>query len=75
VGNSAVQQAISAREFHSCDRAMVLTNSRFSSSARQLADSSDVTLVDREELQAYLDDYNRYMMESGGGDAEVVGSP
>lgn len=64
VGNAAVQQVISAREFYASDRAMVLTNSRFTSSARQLADSSDVTLVGRKALQDYLDAYNRYVMES-----------
>lgn len=69
VGNSAVQQAISAREFYSCDRAMVLTNSRFTASARSLAESSDVRLVDRDELRGFLDDYNRWRMESGSHEA------
>lgn len=65
VGNAAVQQAISAREFYSASKAMVVTTSRFSSSAEQLAESSEVKLVDRDGLQAYIDDYNQYLLESG----------
>lgn len=71
VGNAAVQQAISAREFYSCDGAMVVTNSRFTASAEELGESSDVRLVDRDELQTYLDDYNRWVMESAGQEASA----
>ena len=63
VGNSAVQQAISAKTFYGCDEAMVVTNSYFSKSAKELALSAGVRLVDRAELQSYLDDYNQKMIE------------
>lgn len=67
VGNSAVQQAISARSFYSAEKAMVVTNSRFSSSARELASSSEVRLVDRDRLQDLLDDYNQHLMTDTSG--------
>ena len=59
VGNSAVQQAISAKAFYGCDEAMVVTNSYYTKSAMELAESARVRLIDRNELQKYLDDYNQ----------------
>lgn len=63
VGNSAVQQAISAKAFYGCDEAMVVTNSYFTRSAKELASTAAVRLVDREGLQRYLDDYNQKLIE------------
>uniref|UniRef100_UPI0039F1414B restriction endonuclease n=1 Tax=Bordetella sputigena TaxID=1416810 RepID=UPI0039F1414B len=63
VGNSAVQQAIAAKAFYNCDEAMVVTNSYFTKSAKELADSAAVRLVGRVELQKYLDDYNHRIIE------------
>lgn len=63
VGNSAVQQAISAKAFYSCDEAMVITNSYFTNSAKELAESAKVRLIDRNELQKYLEDYNQKIIE------------
>jgi restriction system protein len=37
VGNAAVQQALAARAFYGCDEAMVVTNSYFTPSAKELA--------------------------------------
>ena len=45
VGNKAVQEAHAARGFYNCDRALVVTSSTFTSSARALADALDVALV------------------------------
>ncbi|WP_315942441.1 restriction endonuclease [Erwinia pyrifoliae] len=64
VGNSAVQQAISAKTFYSCDEAMVVTNSYFTNSAKELAESAKVRLVNRNELQNYIDDYNQKIIEN-----------
>ena len=63
VGNSAVQQVISAKTFYGCDEAMVVTNSYFTRSAKELAESALVRLIDRDELQKYLDDYNQKIIE------------
>lgn len=63
VGNSAVQQVISAKTFYNCDEAMVVTNSYFTRSAIELAGSAMVRLIDRDELQNYLDDYNQKIIE------------
>ncbi|WP_248465007.1 restriction endonuclease [Pectobacterium versatile] len=64
VGNSAVQQVLSAKTFYNCDEAMVVTNSYFTKSAKELADSAGVRLIDRDELQKYLDDYNQKIIEN-----------
>lgn len=63
VGNAAVQQAISAKAFYGCDEAMVVTNSYYTKSAKELATTAGVRLVDREGLQTYLDDYNQKLIE------------
>ncbi len=64
VGNAAVQQALAAKAFYSCDHAMVVTNSYFTPSAKALAEASGVALVDRRELQSYLDQYNHTILEA-----------
>jgi len=64
VGNAAVQQVLAAKTFYGCDRAMVVTNRFFTASAKELAESAGVKLVDRQGLQSYLDDYNRILMET-----------
>lgn len=63
VGNAAVQQAISAKAFYGCDEAMVVTNSYYTKSAKELASTAGVRLIDREGLQSYLDDYNQKLIE------------
>lgn len=63
VGNAAVQQAISAKAFYGCDEAMVVTNSYYTKSAKELADMAGVRLIDRSGLQSYLDDYNQKLIE------------
>ncbi|MDU8502109.1 restriction endonuclease [Pseudomonas syringae] len=70
VGNAAVQQAISAKAFYGCDEAMVVTNSYYTKSAKELAISAGVRLVDREGLQSYLDDYNQKLIEVFQAEAE-----
>jgi len=59
VGNKAVQEAIAARSHFRCHAAKVVTNSYFTPSAQQLAESSDVQLIGREELSQMIDEFNR----------------
>ena len=63
VGNAAVQQALAAKAFYGCDQAMVVTNRYFTPSAKELADSAGVKLIDRRELKKYIDEYNSVIME------------
>jgi hypothetical protein len=66
VGNSAVQQALAAKAFYDCDEAMVVTNSYFTPSAKELAMATNVRLVDRDELIGYIDEYNQAIIEQQG---------
>jgi HJR/Mrr/RecB family endonuclease len=50
VGIAAVRQAVAALQHYECDRAMVITNSSFSPSARDLAASNNCLLVDGQQL-------------------------
>ena len=63
VGNTAVQEAISAKNFYGCDEAMVVTNSYFTKSAIELANATSVRLIGRADLQKYLDEYNQRIIE------------
>jgi restriction system protein len=46
VGNSAVQEAYSGKDFYKCQIGAVLTNNDFTDSAKELADSLGVLLWD-----------------------------
>lgn len=50
----AVRQAVTALRKYDCDRAMVITNSTFSSVARELARSNDCALIDRSNLSRLI---------------------
>lgn len=50
VGNSAVQEVIAGREYFKLNKGIVITNSTFTKSARQLAEKTNVRLIDGEEL-------------------------
>lgn len=46
----AVRQVVTGLKLYGCDRAMVITNSAYSKTARQLAGANDCVLVDRTAL-------------------------
>jgi restriction system protein len=46
----AVRQVVTGLRLYNCDRAMVITNSRFSAVARRLASGNDCVLIDRTGL-------------------------
>jgi restriction system protein len=50
VGNGAVQAITAAKPLYRCDEAWVVTNSRFTRSAVELARANKVTLIEGKEL-------------------------
>jgi HJR/Mrr/RecB family endonuclease len=50
VGNSAVQEVVSALHFYSGDEGWVVTNSTFTRSAKELAQKTGIRLIDGHEL-------------------------
>ncbi len=54
VGIEAVQQVVAAISHYSADRGMVVTNSFFTSNAKQLAKSNNIEMWDREKLIDFL---------------------
>ena len=54
VGIKAVQEVIGARDYYKASEAIVATNSHFSDSAKQLAESAGVQLIDRKELEQII---------------------
>lgn len=61
IGNDSVQEALAAKLFYGADYAMVVGNRYFTASAKELAAATGVQLVDRDQLQIYLDQYNRVL--------------
>jgi restriction system protein len=55
VGIGAVQEVLGAVQYYRVERGIVVTNSRFTASARKLAGRSGVELWDRERLVAALE--------------------
>lgn len=52
IGNGAVQEALAGMIYYSCDRCVVVTNSRFTTSAEELAEKANCCLIDGERLES-----------------------
>ena len=59
VSNSAVQEAVAAKQLYGCQYALVVTNNTFTASAEELAGSNQARLIARAELKRHLRDFNR----------------
>ena len=55
IGNDAVQQIYSAKEFFDCDIPVVVTNYEFTKQAKQLAEKLRVYLLHHEDLPEFID--------------------
>ncbi|PRX62862.1 restriction endonuclease [Cohnella sp. SGD-V74] len=55
VGNSAIQEVYTGKQFYSCNEACVITTSTFTNQAVTLANKVGVKLVNRKELKRLLD--------------------
>jgi hypothetical protein len=51
VGNGAIQEAVAGRNYYHLDKAIVVTNSGFTNSAKELAEANSVVLWDRNILK------------------------
>ena len=51
VGNAAVQQAFAGMMFYGCDQCAVITNSRFTASAKELAVSTRCLLIGEDQMR------------------------
>ena len=57
VGNEAVQQVSAAKNYHNCNRAMVVTSSGFTKEAIDLAKATGVELIDGGQLRSWLENF------------------
>ncbi|MFA6494882.1 MAG: restriction endonuclease [Candidatus Paceibacterota bacterium] len=57
VSNAAIQEAVAAKNFYNCNKAMVVTTSEFTQPALDLAKVNDVSVVSKEKLQEWLAQY------------------
>lgn len=58
VGNSAIQEVVAGLSFYGLDKGMVITNSIFTKSARELADANKILLWDRSRLIEKIKEIN-----------------
>jgi restriction system protein len=75
VGVPAVQQATAAKAKYGCTAAMVVTNSRFTTAARELARVNAVELWDRDQLIARLLETRPAAERSLAAPAQLVQAP
>jgi len=54
VGNSAVQEAVAAKNHYDCNKAIVITTSNFTKEATELAKTNSVELIPRDMIQKML---------------------
>ncbi len=50
VGEAAVQQTLSGREYYGCDEAIIITNSHYTDAAKALAKKCGIKMIDRFSL-------------------------
>lgn len=55
VGNKAVQEVFAGASFYKCDKCIVVTNSHFTNSAKELAKANKVELWDRDKLKELIE--------------------
>jgi restriction system protein len=55
VGNKAVQEAHAGMGFYGCDVAVVITNSTYTSGARELAERIGCLLIDRDQIPSLIE--------------------
>ena len=55
VGNHAIMEAVAGAKYYNANKCMVITNSTFTKSARELAKSNNVVLWDRQTLKEKLE--------------------
>ena len=55
VGNKAVQEVVAGRKHYNCDYGVVVTNTTFTKSARQLANTNNVILLNDNQLENLLE--------------------
>lgn len=65
VPNGAVQEVHAAAAWYNADVKMVITNTRYTKSAADLAEKTGTLLVDRAGLERYIRRYNEAEEESG----------
>lgn len=54
VGIQAIQEVFTAKHYYDCDEAWVVTNSRFTKSAKLVGDKVNVRLIGRDELETFV---------------------
>lgn len=55
VGNDAIQEAMTGKDYYGCNVAVVLTNSKFTHNAQKLANATGIILWDRDVLRNMIE--------------------
>lgn len=57
IGSHAIMEVVAGMQHYACERAIVVTNSTFTPSARKLAESTNCLLIGREQLSQMILDF------------------
>ncbi len=57
VSNKAIQEVVASKKYYGCTTCFVVTNSYFTESALELGEVNNVKLIDRDELNALINNY------------------
>lgn len=58
VGNKAIQEVLASKSYYGCNKAMVVTTSKFTRPAKDLADKNNIELWDKNKLTELLNQTN-----------------
>lgn len=57
IGNEAIQEVVASISYYNAQKGMVVTNNYFTVSAKELAKSNKVSLIDRDNLRKLVEEY------------------
>jgi len=64
ISRTAISDAVAGMQHHGCNSSMVITNNRFTKSAKEFATSTNCTLIDRDILANWLLEYQQKKQKS-----------
>jgi len=59
INRKAISDAVAGMKYYKCNKAMVVTNSRFTDSAKKFAEKTECILVSRDELTNWIASYRQ----------------
>jgi restriction system protein len=72
ISRIAISDAVAGMKHYGCNRAMVITNTRFTKSALEFANSTGCELVDRDKLAIWINEFSQKNLNNPQVDNKIV---